>query len=89
MARYYDMDALAEMIRARADILIEGRQALHYIANWLDKLPPADVVPKSEVEKIFEAVDEMANLLCHMTGLNFTFWGKYAELKKKYTEGKE
>lgn len=43
MPRYYDMDALAEMIRARADMLIEGSQALHFIANWLDKLHPADV----------------------------------------------
>ena len=52
MARYYDMDALADMIRARADILIEGKQALNYIANWLDKLPAADVVPKSESERL-------------------------------------
>ena len=44
MARYYDMDALAEMIRARADMLIEGGQAFYFIANWIDKLHPADVV---------------------------------------------
>lgn len=43
MARYIDIDELAEMIRARSDMLVEGKQAFYYIANWLDKLPTADV----------------------------------------------
>ena len=35
------------------------------------------------------AVDSMLNLVCEMTGLELKVFGKYAELKKKYTEGVE
>jgi hypothetical protein len=38
------MDKLAEMLRAKADTMIEGEQIFHYVAKWLDLLPPADVV---------------------------------------------
>lgn len=31
------------MIEARAETLVEGKEAFYYIANWLNKLPPADV----------------------------------------------
>ena len=42
---------------------------------------------RSEVAReIFEAVDSMLDLVCAMTGLEITYFGKYAELKKKYTE---
>lgn len=44
MARYYDLNKLAEMIQAKADTLIEGKEAFLYVAKWLDKLPAADVV---------------------------------------------
>ncbi len=41
----------------------------------------------SEVaEEIFLAVDETIDLICAMTGLDIAIFGKYAELKKKYTE---
>ena len=40
-------------------------------------------------EEIFEAVDEMIEILCEMYGDNIIICGKYAELKKKYTEGGE
>jgi hypothetical protein len=41
----------------------------------------------SEVAReIFEAVDTTIDLVCAMTGLDITIFGKYAELKKKYTE---
>lgn len=43
MARYVDIDKLAEMARAKADTLIEGKQAFGYVAKWLDLLPTADV----------------------------------------------
>ena len=43
MARYYDLNILAELIKARADMLIEGKQEYYHIAGWLDKLPSADV----------------------------------------------
>lgn len=49
MPRYYDMDKLSAMIQAKADTLIgEGKTAFLYVAKWLDLLPTADVVPKSE-----------------------------------------
>ncbi len=34
------------------------------------------------------AVDSMLNLVCEMTGLELKVFGKYADLKKKYTENK-
>lgn len=43
MARYYDLDKLSEMIEARADQLLEGKEAFLYIAKWLNLLPTADV----------------------------------------------
>ena len=43
MSRYIDADKLSEMIKARAETLVEGKEAFYYIANWLNKLPPANV----------------------------------------------
>lgn len=43
MSRYIDADKLSEMIEARGKMLVEGKEAFYYIANWLNKLPPADV----------------------------------------------
>ena len=43
MSRYIDADKLSEMIEARAETLVKGKEAFYYIANWLNKLPPADV----------------------------------------------
>ena len=54
MPRYHDTDRLIEMIQAKADTLIVGKEAFLYVAKWLDLLPPADVVPKSEGEWMFE-----------------------------------
>ena len=36
--------------------------------------------------EIFDAVDEMMACVAEMTGCAITYYGKYAELKKKYTE---
>lgn len=52
MPRYYDIDKLKEMIEAKADTLIEGKESFLYVAKWLELLPPADVAPKSEVERL-------------------------------------
>ena len=52
MGRYIEVDKLKRMIEAKADTLIEGKQAFNYIAKWLDFLPPADVVPKVDGEWI-------------------------------------
>ena len=87
MARYIDADKLSEMIQAKADTLIEGKEAFLYVAKWLELLHTADVVSKSEVEELIKSVDDMLALVCALTGLELTYYGKYAELKKKYTEG--
>ena len=50
------------------------------------EIPTLDVVPREEVAKIFEEIDAMIDLICVMTGVDIAIFGKYAELKKKYTE---
>lgn len=57
MSRYIDADRVARMARAKADTLIEGKEAFHYIAKWLDLLPAADVV---EVDTVKAWLYEMA-----------------------------
>lgn len=45
---------------------------------------------KQEVAReIFERVDSLLDLICHMTGIEIINFTQYTELKKKYTEGKE
>lgn len=41
---YINKEVLAEMIEAKADTLIEGKEAFLYTRKWLDLLPTADVV---------------------------------------------
>jgi hypothetical protein len=43
----------------------------------------------ARAEEIFAAVDATIDLICAMTGLDITIFGKYAELKKEYTEDEE
>ena len=63
MARYIDADKLKEMIEAKADTLIEGKEAFLYVSKWLDLLPSIDVVPKSEVAReIFEEIERFLYL---------------------------
>jgi hypothetical protein len=50
MARYIDADKLSEMIRHKADTLIEGKETFLYVAKWLELIPGADVVERSECE---------------------------------------
>lgn len=44
MSRYIDADKLIGMIEAKADTLIQGKEAFQYIAKWIELLPKADVV---------------------------------------------
>lgn len=67
MPRYYDMDKLADMIRAKADTLIEGKEAFLYVAKWLDLLP---------------AVDGVIVLPCNVNDSIFVLQGKSVSEKK-------
>lgn len=43
---------------------------------------------QSEVEELITEFDKMVDLISAMTGLNvLAYGGKFAELRKKYTEG--
>lgn len=105
MARYIDMDKLGKMIEARVEQLIEGKDALLYVAKWLNLLPEADVAPRAEV---FEEVDKFRTDLmnkfidlCRGNDYNKLtllkigdvvdemYDRRIANLKKKYTEGKD
>ena len=94
MARYIDADWIYEKVenRYRVSSGIEHR-CERDLLNLICESPTADVVPKSEVEKIFEELDKIIqDSHCedclgewHEEGILF---GGIEELKKKYTEGK-
>ena len=44
MSGYIEVDKLKEMIEAKADTLIDGKQAFLYVAKWLDLLPNLKIV---------------------------------------------
>lgn len=50
MEQYYDINKLKEMIEAKAQTMLSGAEHFYYIVGWLTHLPPADVVPRAEVE---------------------------------------
>ena len=53
----------------------------------MERLCNAGYRKASDVAReIFEGVDSTIDLICAMTGLDIKVFGKYAELKKKYTE---
>ena len=75
MNRYIDVDKLSEMIEARAETLVKGKEAFYYIANWLNKLPAADVeeVKHGEWENMNEIDSAYVNTYrCSACGT--TFW---------------
>lgn len=58
MPRYYDIDKLKALIEAKADTLLESKEAFLYVSKWLDLLPHEDVAPKSEVAReIFAEIE--------------------------------
>ena len=77
-------------MRGLADVSVKYSHGQFCFLNAIEQVkitPTADVVPKSEVEKIFKEVDSMIELVSAMIGLDIiAFGGNYAELKKKYTE---
>ena len=96
MARYIDADALIEFINKglnRPDIIEAfGYDAIEILAE-IEYTPPADVVPKSEVEKIFEEIQKifvhriLHNESQYFEGVLDNITKDLDELKKKYTEG--
>ena len=80
MARYIDADELLN--RLPNDLPYKAS-----VKRVLIQAPTADVVPKTEVANIFAEFDAMIELVSAMTGFNvIAYGGKFAELKKKYTE---
>ena len=83
MARYIDADALLNALkeeRKNGNFVFTSK----WIKEIIDNLPPADAVPKSEVEKIFEGLENRAfgfgACFVEMTRTTFD------EIKKKYAE---
>ena len=93
MARYIDADKFIERLKASPafpNMGMDGYFLLDVVENLLKKFPTADVAPKSEVAReIFEEIDQLFDLVCHMIGVEIISFPQYAELKKKYTEEKE
>ena len=88
MARYIDADKINYTVRSFYDgHSIEGEIILKVRAvafeSDIDEMPVADVAPKSEVAR--EIFEEIEKLHLHIT--NEFDVKRYAELKKKYTEG--
>ena len=98
MARYINEDEFVAWVKEHWCADCQNDNGLRCRACWIDdaidiveEAPEADVVPKSEVAR--EIFEEMQSFLMirHWHGndiLTFEFDAvKYAELKKKYTEG--
>ena len=50
MPKYIEVDMLADMIEAKANTLVEGKEAFLYMCKWLDYLPAADVAEVKHAE---------------------------------------
>ena len=100
MARYIDADKFMERLKASSafsNMGMDGYFLLDVVEELLKKFPAADVVPKSEVEKIFEEVKALLEKnKCRTYYINGIEVSEHfstnlekdlAELKKKYTEG--
>lgn len=61
MPRYIDADKLRDMICAKAETVLNGKEVFYYIAKWLEFLPPADVV---EMEKYLELREAFVDFVC-------------------------
>ena len=84
MNRYIDADALTRMIEAKADTLIEGKEAFLYVAKWLEFLPSADVVEVRWKPIIgFEGLYEVSTL-GQVRNKNGLFMKQYLK-RDKYT----
>ena len=89
MARFIDADKLIERLKVSPifqDFGMDGYFIRDMVIDLVECQHTTDVVPSAEVEKIFDEVDSMLDLVGAMVGLDIRVYAKYAELKKKYTE---
>lgn len=88
MARYIDAEKLINKMFP-IGLVDNGNYTINAktVKVAIDQTPTADVSPKSEVAReIFEGVDSLLDLVCHMIGIEILSFPQYTELKKKYTE---
>ena len=65
------------------DLLMEWRNGVECAMNKLNELPPADVVPKSEVERLQAEVDQLHALLeCGVFANSVEDWQKFLNEKR-------
>lgn len=105
MARYIDADVLKEELKMLTifvtgmlcgkthltEVVAEYKKSLFKL---IDEQPDADVVPRSEVEKLEETRADAAREIFEEINVTWSesysvgeFFEDIAELKKKYTEG--
>ncbi|MBQ8245772.1 MAG: hypothetical protein IJZ42_01425 [Lachnospiraceae bacterium] len=98
MERYINADKLIKKIFPLG-LVDDGKYTINAkaVKMAIDKAPTADVVPKSEVEKIFEEIEAMtldfSSGIRKSDGKFIEFRSvdndRFAELKKKYTESED
>ena len=97
MARYIDADALIERIQklkvVTDDMYGMGiARGIERAETAIEMTPTADVVPKSEVARIFEEIEKHLFVIAPIE--EFDGWAKIQlcdllRIKKKYTEGND
>ena len=88
MPRYIDAEKLCKSLHDMAFYQNPYKQStILGVVSSIENFPTADVAPKSEVAReIFEEVDSLLDLACHMIGIEILSFPQYTELKKKYAE---
>ena len=83
MSKYVDVDKLKQMIEAKADTLIEGKQAFLYVAKWLDFMPSIEIVMCKNC--VFNEESQGACNYCKLNDCRFDKNGfcSYGERKEK------
>ena len=85
MARYYEEKSLIEFVKKYTPH-INGETTLQCVDRAIRNAPTADVVPKTEVAKIFENIEIILLGWCNSCYPLDVALQQIAELKKKYTE---
>ena len=96
MARYIDAELLMQKLSRMIDYVEKNKDkkfnalgVLFQVGDALMDCPTADVVPKSEVEKIFEEIEKLTYRYINdadYSGGDMIY--DIVELRKKYTEDK-